>query len=160
MELFMGPLPDERFEMIAKEHMAFQLKLYPEYLRAFPGVAEGLALLKQSGKKCAVVTSRRRNTLDLYLKETNLYDYFDAFVTPENTQSHKPQPEPALAALAMLGGKPDDSLFIGDAHFDIDCAAAAGMDSAFVNWSYNKPSELNALPTYYIDDLRELSVQT
>jgi pyrophosphatase PpaX len=158
MELYLGPLPDDRYEMIAQEHMAYQLKLYPEYLRAFPGVAESLTMLKQAGKKCAVVTSRRRNTLDLYLKETKLYDFFDAFITPENTQHHKPHPEPAFAALAMLDGEIGDSVFIGDANFDIDCAAAAGLDSVFVNWSYNKISELNALPTYYIDDMRELVV--
>jgi len=158
MELYLGPLPDDRFEFIAKEHMAFQLKLYPEYLRAFPGVAESLTLLKQAGKKCAVVTSRRRNTLDLYLKETGLYDFFDVFVTPENTQHHKPHPEPAFAALSMLDAELGDSVFVGDSNFDIDCAAAAGMDSVFVNWSYNDPAELNAFPTYYIDDMQELVV--
>jgi pyrophosphatase PpaX len=158
MELYLGPLTDERFEIISGEHMAYQLKLYPGYLRTFPGVPESLALLKQAGKKCAVVTSRRRNTLDLYLKETKLYDYFDALVSPENTQHHKPHPEPAFAALALLDAEIGDTVFVGDSNFDIDCAAAAGLDSVFVNWSSNDPAELNAKPTYCIDDMRELVV--
>jgi pyrophosphatase PpaX len=156
MELYLGPLSDEAFHTIAKEHMALQLKIYREYLKVFPSVAEGLAMLTASGKHCAVVTSRRRNTLDLYLKETGIYQYFEVFVTPEITKNHKPDAEPALAALKLLSAPKDLALFIGDSFFDISCAAAAGIDSAFVNWSSNNPSEMPSQPTFFIDDLRHL----
>jgi pyrophosphatase PpaX len=154
--LYLGTLSDERFDIIAREHMELQLKLYPTYLRAFPGVAEGLARLKHGGKHCAVVTSRRQDTLDLYLKETGLYDYFEIFVTPDSTLRHKPDAEPALKALSMFNASPDQAVFIGDSTFDIECAAAAGVDSVFVNWSSNDPSALAVLPTYRIDSMTEL----
>jgi pyrophosphatase PpaX len=156
MERFLGPLADERFEIILREHMDFQRSHYREYLKVFPGVAEGLAELTSCGKRCAVVTSRKRESLEVYLKETGIYDYFKAFVTMEATQRHKPEPEPALKALALLGGKKEEALFIGASRFDIECAANAGIDSAFVKWSRNDPSELVVQPTMYIDDLREL----
>jgi pyrophosphatase PpaX len=158
MEIYLGPLSDEAFHAIAKEHMTLQLKIYKEYLRAFPGVAEGLSMLKASGKRCAIVTSRRRNTLDLYLKETGIYQFFDAFVTPEITTKHKPDAEPALAALGLLSAPRDKTIFVGDSSFDISCASAAGIDSAFVNWSGNDPSEMPVQPTFFIDDIRQLCI--
>ncbi len=156
MELYFGSLTDERFDELAKEHMDFQLKHYREYLRLFPGVAEGLACLSAAGKRLAVVTARKRFTLELYLKEMGIFDVFEAVVTLENTTRHKPDPEPALEALRLLSASREDALFIGDSRFDLECAHNAGVDCAFVNWSCNHLSEMNAKPTFCIDDLREL----
>jgi pyrophosphatase PpaX len=156
MELYFGPLTDKRFDELAKEHMDFQLKHYPEHLRIFPGVAEGLALLAGAGKQLAVVTARRRFTLELYLKETRIFDFFQAIVTLENTARSKPAPDPAFEALRLLGAKADEALLIGDSRFDLECAKNAGMDSAFVNWSYNDLAEMEVKPTFCIGDLREL----
>lgn len=156
MEIYLGPVTDELFEAMLKEHMDFQLRHYPEYLRVFPGVVEGLAALKKNGKRLAVVTSRRRSSLELYLKETGIFHFFEAFVTLEDTLRHKPEPEPALEALRLLAASKDEALFIGDSRFDIECAANAGIDSVFVNWSCNTPSEMTVRPTFCIDDLRQL----
>jgi pyrophosphatase PpaX len=115
-------MTQEFFDTVSKEHMAFQTAHYLEHLRLFPTVAEGLAMLSAAGKRMAIVTSRRRDTLDLYLKTTGVLHFFEAFVTPETTLTHKPGPEPALAALALLGAQKDRALFVGDAEFDIECA--------------------------------------
>jgi pyrophosphatase PpaX len=156
MELYLGPMTDERFELLRNEHMDFQLKHYREYLRLFPGVAEGLSMLSASGKHLAVVTSRRRDSLELYLRETGIYHYFEAIVTLETTERHKPDPQPAMKALSLLGGNAKETLFIGDASFDIECAKNAGMDCAFVTWSYSDLSEMIVQPTFCIGDLRQL----
>jgi pyrophosphatase PpaX len=157
MECYFGPMSPEYFEAVQKEHMAFQLAHYLEHLAAFPTVAEGLADLCAAGKHNAIVTSRKLNTLDLYLKKTGLYGFFEVFVTPETTQKHKPDPEPALAALSLLNANKNKTLFVGDSDFDILCASRAGLDSAFVAWSVNDPKELTVAPTYIIDDFRRLS---
>jgi pyrophosphatase PpaX len=156
METYMGPLSDERFEVMLKEHMAFQLAHYREYLRIFPSVDEGLTQLAARGKRLAVVTSRKRASLELYLKETGIYDYFEAFVTLETTLRHKPEADPALEALSMLDGNRSEALFIGDSRFDLECAKNAGIDCAFVKWSCNDLSEMAVRPTFCIDDLRQL----
>jgi pyrophosphatase PpaX len=137
--------------------MKYQLSIYKEHLRLFPTVREGLDLLRSRGKHCAIVTSRRRDTLDLYLKETGIYDFFEVFVTPENTAKHKPDPEPALAALSLLkAGAKGEAVFIGDSEYDIECGRSAGIDTAFVTWSHNDPAALHAKPTYCISDLTQL----
>lgn len=156
MAKYFGPMSQEYFDMVSKEHMAFQTAHYLEHLRLFPTVAEGLAMLSAAGKHCAVVTSRRRNTLVCYLKTTGIFHFFEAFVTHETTLTHKPGPEPALAALALLGTDKNETLFVGDSVFDIECASRAGLDSAFVKWSVNDPVLMAVKPTWFIDDLRQL----
>jgi pyrophosphatase PpaX len=158
MELYFGPLSDERFDELAKEHMDFQLKHYREHLRVFPGVAQGLACLRAAGKRLAVVTARRRFTLELYLKETGIFGFFDAIVTLENTNRHKPEPDPALEALRLLGARKEEALLIGDSRFDLECAKNAGIDSAFVKWSCNDLSEMPVQPTYCISDMSDLCI--
>jgi len=157
MTVHFGPISEEEFTRKSTEHMRYQMSIYKQYLELFPSVVPCLQFLKKTGKKCAVVTSRRRESLELYLKETGIYDYFDAIVTPEITMKHKPDPEPAFKALSLLGTtETSAALFIGDAEFDIECGRRAGMDTAFVNWSFTPQSELPSVPTYVIGDLTEL----
>jgi pyrophosphatase PpaX len=157
LEVYFGSLNDDRFTYLAGEHMNYQLSIYKKYLRAFPGVAECLGDLRRRGKHCGVVTSRRRQTLDLYLKETGLFDFFEVFVTPENTQKHKPDPEPVLEALALMSvADKTDALMIGDSEFDMESGLRAGVDTAFVKWGGVGPLSLRTTPTWIIDDFRQL----
>jgi pyrophosphatase PpaX len=76
-------------------------------------------------------------------------------ITPEDTDRHKPEPEPALAALQRLGAPPREALFIGDSSFDIECGSRAGIDTALVTWSHNDTGAFPVKPTWYIDDMRD-----
>jgi pyrophosphatase PpaX len=157
MEKYFGPLTDEQFAVRSAEHMKYQMSIYPRYLRLFPSVLQALTMLKSTGKACAIVTSRRRQTLDLYLKKTGIFDFFTVFVTPEITLKHKPDPEPALEALTLLGNaKKNEAVLIGDSEYDIECGRNAGIDTAFVSWSHNDPAVLPVRPTYIIGDLTQL----
>jgi len=155
-EYFFGTLSNDHAEKIMKTHMEYQLSIFKKYLCLFPGVAETIQLLNKNGKKLAVVTSRRMDSLTIYLKYTNIYHLFDVLITPESTEKHKPLPEPAFEALKQLNCKNSEALFIGDATFDIECGERAGMDTAFVAWSKNTPSSLTVKPTYIVSDIREL----
>lgn len=79
-------------------------------------------------------------------------------VTPEDTEKHKPDAEPALKAMALLGADPTTTVFTGDAHYDICSGASAGVDTVFVNWSHIERSSLPIQPTWAIDSLRELTI--
>ncbi len=157
METYLGPLSDEEFTAIADDHMHYQLSIYRHYLRLFPSVQEGLRVLHAKGKQCGVVTSRRMVTLELYLRETGIFDLFQVFVTPENTAKHKPEPDPVLEALSLFKITDKESvLMIGDSDFDIECGFRAGIDTAFVAWSHNDPLTLKTKPTHIIDDFMQL----
>jgi pyrophosphatase PpaX len=157
VEIHLGKLSDEHYEKVRDAHMAYQQAIYKEYLKLFPGVIETLTRLKQDRKKLAVVTSRRMDSLTQYLKETGILNLFDALITPESTLKHKPDPEPALEAIAQLKCQPSETLFVGDSVFDILCGKGAGTDTAFVTWSICeniRESELK--PTFIINSMEEL----
>jgi pyrophosphatase PpaX len=157
LEHYLGALDEKRFNEIAGAHMEYQLSIYPRYLRLFPGVKEALALLTGQGKRCAVVTSRRINTLGLFLKETGIYDFFKVFVTPENTKRHKPEPEPVLEALSLLGVRDKrDAIMVGDSSFDIECGSRAGVDTAFVKFDHNASVRPAVTPTWVIEGFMQL----
>jgi pyrophosphatase PpaX len=156
MEHYFGVLPDETYNRYRATHMAYQLEIYREHLHLCPGVAEALGSLRKRGKKCAVVTSRMMETLSIYLKETGIIDCFDTLITPECTERHKPDPQPALEALARLNGAINRAVFIGDSTFDIECGFGAGMATVFVAWSHNTADSLNCKPTWIISDMRDL----
>lgn len=156
MESYFGALTDEQFAAYSDTHMTYQMEIYKDHLTLCPGVAEALRCLKDSGKRCAVVTSRRLPSLSLYLSETGIIDFFDLLITPEMTDTHKPEPGPALEALRRLKGQPGETLFIGDSPYDMECGRSAGCATAFVTWSHTDPVGLPHAPDHILDDMTEL----
>lgn len=67
-----------------------------------------------------------------------------------------PRIEPALKALELLGGRPEEALFIGDAIFDIKCGAAAGLHTCYISYVEGPYPHEDNFPTYHIGNLREL----
>ena len=158
MSVHFGKLDDAAYERYRMIHMEYQMSVYTQYLKLFPGVLNTLDMLKKNGKKLAVVTSRFRNSLDIYLRDTGIYDFFDTIISPESTMHHKPNPEPAIKALEDLNARKSETIFIGDATFDIECGVSAGIDTAFVKWSINDTDSLKKKPTWFIDTMEELVV--
>jgi len=144
-------------EEVLADYLQFQLSIMEDKITPFPHVSETLAALKEAGKKVALVTSRRRFSLERILEATDTRQYFDVLVTPEDTARHKPDAEPALKAMALLGADRAGTVFTGDAHYDICSGASAGIDTIFVNWSHIDRASLPVQPTWAIDSLRELT---
>ena len=78
--------------------------LYREYQKEnptkigvpFEGITELLKELKEKGIKVGVVTSRTKPTTIAALELNEIDKYFDVIIAVEDTQIHKPLPEPAL----------------------------------------------------------------
>jgi pyrophosphatase PpaX len=152
----LGPGLD--YDHILDDYLEYQLSVMKDSIQPFPNVHETLATLKEAGKKLAVVTSRRRFSLEVILQATDTAKYFDVLVTPEDTTRHKPHAEPALMAISRLGADKAGTVFTGDALYDICSGASAGIDTVFVNWSHVDPSSLPVPPTWTIDSMQELTV--
>jgi len=144
-------------DRILDDYLQYQLGIMEDRITPFPHVIETLDFLKGAGKKLAIVTSRRRFSLEKILHATDTARYFDALVTPENTSRHKPDAEPALKAMSLLGADKSSTVFAGDAHYDICSGASAGIDTIFVNWSHAELSALPVSPTWTIDSFQELT---
>ncbi len=145
-------------DQILDDYLQYQLSIMADKINPFPHVSETLEILKDAGKKLAVVTSRRRFSLEKILQSTDTAKYFDVLVTPEDTVRHKPDAEPALKAMSLLGADKSSTVFTGDALYDICSGASAGIDTVFVNWSHAEVSSLPVAPTWAIDSLQELTL--
>lgn len=145
-------------DRILDDYLQYQLSIMENSIHPFPHVTETLELLKSAGKKLAIVTSRRRFSMEKILESTDTAKYFDVLVTPEDTARHKPDAEPALKAMSLLGADKTSTVFTGDALYDICSGAGAGIDTIFVNWSHAALSSLPVPPTWSIDSLQELTL--
>ena len=149
---------------------AVQKSLYEEYqkenakriqtdVRVFEGIFEGLAQLQSMGVRQGVVTSKKRETALFSMNQFEMVPFFEILITGEDTEIHKPNPEPILLALETMGiSDLSRVLYVGDSVHDLRCACNAGVDSAAVNWTYMPKNELAAeKPTYWLDRLTDLS---
>ena len=65
----------------------------------------------------------------------------DVVIGAEDTERHKPQPDPLLEALRRLGADASDAAYVGDSPFDIRAAKAAGAFAVAVGWGGIHPDE-------------------
>jgi pyrophosphatase PpaX len=157
------PLP-RQMELLSAEHAEALLDSYRLHneenhdalIKEFPGVEDSLARLRSAGIKVAVVTSKRRFSVDMALKSfPGLGDVVDQWITMEDTTEHKPRPEPLLKALELLGNVPrEQAAYVGDSPFDIAAAKAAGVKSVAVSWGAFSEDALSAAePDHLVPDL-------
>jgi pyrophosphatase PpaX len=113
-----------------------------ETLEAFEGMVEVLPRLRAEGRQLGIVTAKRHRTVDLAIARFPwLGEQFDVVIGHEDTERHKPDPEPVLAALERLGAEPADAAYVGDSPFDIEAGKAAGTFAVAVGWGGIHPDE-------------------
>ena len=103
-------------------------------LRGFEGVDDLLTRLDRADIRVGVVTSKSRDAVDLAFGIVPPPVTFDTVVTFDDTDRHKPEPEPILLALERMGVGPDRAAYVGDAPWDIQAARAAGCAAVAVTW--------------------------
>jgi len=128
-------LPQIPVEEGVNIYRSYHYDNFADLIEVFPGILELLEKLKAKGYKTGIVTSRLRHTTESGLKKYDVVQYFDAIVTCDDTDKHKPDPEPVNIALERLGSKPEEALMVGDSMFDILCAKNAGVKAALVSWA-------------------------
>jgi len=109
----------------------------------FPGVREGLAGLRDDGFRLAVATGKVRRGLDRVLAETGTAELFDATRCVDEAAS-KPDPLMLHDLLALTGVEAQAAVMVGDTTFDLQMAAAAGMDALAVRYGAHEPESLEA----------------
>ncbi len=87
----------------------------------------------------AVVTSRMRGRVFGVPILSPFEKYFKVGVYYEDTEKHKPDPEPLLLAATRLNLKPEECVYVGDAKTDQLAAEAAGMK--IIIYSKTKPDD-------------------
>ena len=117
---------------------------------AYDGIDELLDAAEKKGLKMGIASSKRRRQYGIDMGRLGYDARMDAAVLCEDTEHHKPDPEPLLECLLRLGVEPQDALYLGDARTDMEAARAAGMDFAYASWGSFFPMDRSE-PEHYLD---------
>jgi phosphoglycolate phosphatase len=125
----------------------------------FPGVLQGLTMLRGMGYALACVTNKPRPYTEPLLDALGLSPCFDTVVCGGPSLPLKPHPALLLAACRRLGVLPAQSVMLGDSGVDASAAGRAGMPVYLVRYGYHNGAAPGAAPCNgYIDALDALPV--
>jgi pyrophosphatase PpaX len=158
MELLVGEDPEATVlvERLLESYRLHHRQNHDDLIKEFPGVEASLARLHEAGVKTAVVTSKRRESVEMALSAfPGLGNVTDVFVTLEDTTEHKPNAAPLLKGLELLGGIPTrEAAYVGDSPHDVAAARAAGVTSVAVSWgAFSEAALRDAAPDHLVPDL-------
>jgi pyrophosphatase PpaX len=133
LEAQMAAFAPDRVDELVRVYRAHNEPLHDE-LEACEGMEDVIVRLHEDGVRLGVVTAKRRSTVDLAFARLRVGHLFETVVGGDETEKHKPDPEPLLLAARRLGVSPQDCAYVGDSPFDIRAAKAAPMYSVAVTW--------------------------
>jgi phosphoglycolate phosphatase-like HAD superfamily hydrolase len=73
-----------------------------------------------------------------------LNDFFKLAVCADDTEKHKPNPDPILKFIEISGDDKSKTIYIGDTKYDMECAFGAGIDFALALWGAKSSIGINA----------------
>ncbi len=157
LEAQMHALAPDRVEELVRVYRAHNEPLHDE-LGMCDGMDGVLVRLKEEGRRIGIVTAKRLATVDLAFQALPLRHLFDTVVGGDETERHKPDPEPLLLAAERLNAEPAQCAYVGDSPFDIRAAKAARMHAVAVTWGriHDRDKLLTEEPDAIVDDAEEL----
>ena len=130
----MTQLAPDRVEELIEVYRAHNDPLH-ETLEAFAGMVDVLPRLREGGRRLGIVTAKRHRTVALaFARVPWLEEQFEVVIAHENTERHKPDPDPVLEALRRLDVPPEEAAYVGDSPFDIRAGKDAGAFAIAVSW--------------------------
>lgn len=111
----------------------------------YPGVVEGLELLRRQGLPLAVLTNKPAAPAAELLKRKGLDGFFTHVFGGDSFERKKPDPLPLLETCKALGTAPSATWMVGDSRNDAEAAHAAGCPLVLVTYGYNHGEDIRAV---------------
>ena len=119
-------IDDEQLDELTAAHSA----LYAQYwarLRPLPGARELVRRCHDEGLATVLASSASSTELAVLREVLDVDDALDHATSSADGDSSKPDPDLVEVALAKAGLRPRETVFIGDAVWDVEAASAAGV---------------------------------
>ncbi len=151
-----GGLPGPEVEPYLARFMADYEPRSTETTRAWPGVVETLAGLKDRGLALAVCTNKPSRATAEVLDRLDLARFFDLVVGADDAPAIKPDPAHVSVILDRLGVAAGAAAMVGDSRNDIVSARLAGVRSVALSFGYAHGPVEDLGADLVIDDFRDL----
>jgi pyrophosphatase PpaX len=151
----MRTLDATRADQLVTSYRAFNHRMHDELLRPYEGLLELCEQLREEGADLGVVTSKSRPVVEMAFARLAFAPLLDVVVTSDQTEHHKPRPEPILEALRRLDRTASGTCYVGDSPFDMQAAHAAGVDAIGVTWGAFTAAELRVEQPHAVVDTRD-----
>ena len=143
-----------------EEFMKIYKSVYFDFIdssEVYSGVVEIIQMLKKSGIKISLLTTKSQDQADKILKHFKLSSDFDYIMGRRPGLGHKPSADPLLKICEDLSIDPANTLIVGDSEMDIQCGKNAGSSTCGVAYGYRSKEDLNKeFPDFVIDNINEL----
>lgn len=119
-----------------------------------PHAAELVSAIRESGRPVAIMTRNSRRSVEIV---TRLHGLEFDFVRTRDDGVNKPKPDPVLDICRALRAAPESTWVIGDFHYDIVSANAAGAISVHLAEAFDVLPDWSSEAHHVVRSLREFS---
>ncbi|MFT5875043.1 MAG: HAD superfamily hydrolase (TIGR01549 family) [Clostridium sp.] len=130
------------------------LKEYFHHVKIFDDIKESLIKLNEMGVSIGIVTSKTKEEFLNDFVPFGLSNYFKLVVCADDTEKHKPNPEPLLKFIELSEIDKSETIYIGDTKYDLDCALGAGIDFALALWGAKSSLGIDA--NYILENPKQI----
>jgi phosphoglycolate phosphatase len=148
---------DARYPAAWESYQRHYLDINGRHAAVYPGVNEGLEVLRQAGLKLACLTNKPTAFAEPLLEAKGLSGFFEVIFGGDAFERKKPDPLPLRKTCEALGCDPATTLMVGDSSNDARAARAAGCDVVLVTYGYNHGEPVRQVDADgFLDSLAEL----
>lgn len=149
---------EERSELITLFRENYK-EIENSYLEIYDHMLEQLEILYKKAK-LFVVSSKKTDVLKRNLKILKIEHLFLEVIGSDKVKEYKPSPDGVLYILNKYNLNKRETIYIGDAIFDIQMAKNADVSSCAVTWGSHSEEQLKLeKPDYLIKNINQLEFE-
>ncbi|MFL1624335.1 HAD family hydrolase [Staphylococcus capitis] len=150
-------LDDHQLEALIKTFRQNYKEVESSYLKLYKHMTEQLQSLSKD-KQLFVVSSKKTDVLIRNLENLDIDHLFTEVIGSDKVNHYKPSPDGINYILNKYQLENEETIYIGDAIFDMQMANSAKVASCAVTWGTHSIEELKSEnPTYIIHEVTELN---
>lgn len=149
---------DEVQEVVAEYRRLWRANVIPRSAELlYPGVAEGVQVLRDLGLRLAVATSKIQSGAVAQLEAAGIARHFEVVAGYDAVERPKPDPQLALHVLERLGAAPERTIVVGDTTHDLLMARGAGLRAIAVSYgAQDEATLLTESPAFVAHDFPQV----
>lgn len=137
--------PASLYEAAYEAYQRHYMGINGLHASVYPGVREGLTLLRDRGLRLACLTNKPTAFAVPLLRAKGLDGFFSHVFGGDAFERKKPDPLPLRRTCEALDAAPARTLMIGDSRNDAEAARAAGCPVLLVSYGYNHGEPIRAV---------------